>query len=61
MDEKGAQEERRNRRLLYVFGFVLVWELLGRPFLAHLCPTHELPPSLIREILNLGIFSGMGI
>lgn len=53
MDMRERGESLGSRRLLLICVFVLVWELLGRPFLAHLCPEHELPPSLIRELVEM--------
>lgn len=60
MDEKEREEARRNRRLLYIFGFAIFWELLGRPLAGLICPHMELPPSLIRELVQLSnMLSGM--
>ena len=55
-------EAIRNRRLLLLCGFVLAWELLGRPILAVLVPDLELPPSLLRELVQTaGMLSGLTI
>lgn len=61
MDERREAEAQKSRRLVLILAFVLIWELLGRPFLAHLCPTHEMPPSLIGELLDLGFLQGLGL
>ena len=53
MDEKEQEEALRNKRLLWIMGLAFFWELVARPLLGIICPQMELPPSLIRELLQL--------
>ena len=57
MDERERELARRNARLLWLFIFAFLWELLGRPIFGICFPGIELPPSLLRELLRLA--SGM--
>lgn len=62
MDDKELAEAARNRRLLWICAFALIWELFVRPLLGILFPGIELPPSLLREILNLaGALNGLPV
>lgn len=62
MDDREQAEALRNRRLLWLCGFVLAWELIGRPMLALYVPDLELPPSLLRELLQVAsTLSGLSI
>ena len=53
MDDKERERALLNERLLWLMGFALLWELLGRPLLMKAFPDVDLPPSLLREVLSM--------
>lgn len=53
MDMKQRDDVRVLRRLFWLFGLALMWELIGRPLLGIFAPQLELPPSFLQELLPI--------